>query len=51
MSEVKKFEHLKVEKIEDGNYLVISINRPNKLNALQTQTLREIAEALESVEL
>ena len=51
MSEEKKFEQLLLEKNEEGNYLVISINRPNKLNALQNQTLREIAEALESVEL
>ena len=46
----KKFEHLIVEMKEDGNYGVISINRPDKLNALQTQTLKEIADALESME-
>ncbi|MFX1326512.1 MAG: enoyl-CoA hydratase/isomerase family protein [Promethearchaeota archaeon] len=50
MSESKKFEHIKIEKKEEGNYAVISINRPDKLNALQNQTLREIAEALESME-
>jgi enoyl-CoA hydratase/carnithine racemase len=50
MSEEKKFEHIKIEKIEDGNYVVISINRPDKLNALQNLTLKEIAEALESLE-
>ena len=51
MSEEKKFEHVKIEKAEDGNYAIISINRPDKLNALQNQTLREVAEALESVAL
>ena len=45
MSNEKKFEHVKIEKKEEGNYAVISINRPDKLNALQNQTLREIAEA------
>jgi enoyl-CoA hydratase/carnithine racemase len=50
MSEEKKFEHVKIEKVEDGNYAVVSIIRPDKLNALQNQTLREIAEALETVE-
>lgn len=50
MSE-KKFEHVEVEKNEEGNYSVISINRPDKLNALTTQTLREIYEAMEQFEL
>jgi enoyl-CoA hydratase/carnithine racemase len=50
MSETKKFEHVKIEKVKEGNYAVISIIRPDKLNALQNQTLREIAEALETVE-
>ncbi|MFX0050137.1 MAG: enoyl-CoA hydratase/isomerase family protein [Candidatus Hodarchaeota archaeon] len=50
MSNEKKFEHVKIEKNEKDNYAVISINRPEKLNALQIQTLKEIAEALESVE-
>jgi enoyl-CoA hydratase/3-hydroxyacyl-CoA dehydrogenase len=49
MSETK-FEHVAVEKIEEGNYAVISINRPDKLNALTTQTLREIYEAMEQYE-
>ncbi len=49
MSE-KKFEHVMVERNEEGNYAVISINRPNKLNALTTQTLREIYEAMEQFE-
>lgn len=51
MSEGKKFEHVVVEKVEEGNYVVISINRPNKLNALTTQTLREIYEAMEQFEI
>lgn len=46
-----KFEHLKIELNEEGNYAIISINRPDKLNALQTQTLKEIADALEPMEL
>ncbi len=50
MSEEKKFEHVKIEKVAEGNYAVVSINRPDKLNALQNQTLREIAEALETLE-
>ena len=50
MSNENKFEHIKIEKKEEGNYAVISINRPEKLNALQIQTLKEITEALESVE-
>ncbi|MFX0003689.1 MAG: enoyl-CoA hydratase/isomerase family protein [Candidatus Hodarchaeota archaeon] len=44
------FEHIQIEKVEEDNYAVISINRPDRLNALQNQTLREIAEALESME-
>jgi enoyl-CoA hydratase/carnithine racemase len=50
MSE-KNFEHVLVDKNEEGNYAVISINRPDKLNALTTQTLREIYEAMEQFEL
>lgn len=49
MSEMK-FEHVKIEKVEEGNYAVLSIIRPDKLNALQNKTLYEIAKALESVE-
>jgi enoyl-CoA hydratase/3-hydroxyacyl-CoA dehydrogenase len=49
MSE-KKFEHVTIEKNDKGNYAVISINRPDKLNALTTQTLREIYEAMEEFE-
>ncbi len=49
ISEVKKFEHIKIDWVEEGNYAVISINRPDKLNALQNMTLREIAEALETL--
>ncbi len=51
MSEEKKYQHIVVEKVPEGNYAVISINRPDKLNALQTLTLQEIAEALETFEL
>jgi len=51
MNEEKKFEHIKIEKVEEDNYTVISINRPDRLNALQNQTLREIAEALEMMEI
>ena len=50
MSEEKIFEHVKIEFIEEGNYAVVIINRPDKLNALQNQTLKEIAEALELLE-
>ncbi|MFX1256168.1 MAG: enoyl-CoA hydratase/isomerase family protein [Promethearchaeota archaeon] len=50
MSNENKFEHVKVEKKEKDNYAVISINRPEKLNALQNQTLKEITEALETME-
>ena len=50
MSNEKQFEHIKIEKKEEGNYTVISINRPDRLNALPNQTLREIAEALETME-
>ena len=48
MSE-KQFEHIKVEKNKENNYAIISINRPEKLNALHTITLREIADALEEM--
>ncbi|MGB5911798.1 MAG: enoyl-CoA hydratase/isomerase family protein [Promethearchaeia archaeon] len=50
MSKERKLEHVNVEKVADGNYGVIEINRPDKLNALQNQTLREITEALETME-
>jgi enoyl-CoA hydratase/carnithine racemase len=50
MVEPIKFEHVKIEKVEEGNYAIISIIRPDKLNALQNRTLYEIAKALESVE-
>ncbi|MFX1274963.1 MAG: enoyl-CoA hydratase/isomerase family protein [Promethearchaeota archaeon] len=50
MIDDKKFEHIKLEKIKEGNYAVISITRPERLNALQNQTLREISEALEMIE-
>jgi len=47
----QNFEHIKIEKIAEGNYAVISINRPEKLNALQNKTLKEIADALETMAL
>jgi len=50
MAEEKKFEHIKIEFIDEGNYTVVSINRPDKLNALQNQTLEEIADALKTLE-
>ncbi len=50
MSE-KEFKDVVVEKNEEGNYAVISINRPDKLNALTTDTLREIYEAMEQFEI
>ena len=50
MSE-KEFKDVLVEKAEEGNYVVISINRPDKLNALTTDTLREIYEAMEQFEI
>ena len=37
----KEFKDVVVEINEEGNYAVISINRPDKLNALTTDTLRE----------
>jgi len=43
----QKFEHVKIDRVEEENYAVISINRPEKLNALQNQTLKELAEAFE----
>ena len=50
MPEKKEYEHIKIERALDNNYAIISINRPDKLNALQNQTLSEIAEALKSME-
>jgi len=49
MSEVK-YEDILVEKVAEGNYAVISINRPDKLNALSSNTLKEIVSALQSLE-
>jgi enoyl-CoA hydratase/carnithine racemase len=51
ISQTKNFEHIKIEKSKEGNYAIISINRPDKLNALQNLTLKEIADALESFEI
>ncbi|MFX0020959.1 MAG: enoyl-CoA hydratase/isomerase family protein [Candidatus Hermodarchaeota archaeon] len=50
MSEEKNFEHIKLDRVREGNYVVIEINRPEKLNALQNQTLKEISEALKDLE-
>ncbi|MFX0102616.1 MAG: enoyl-CoA hydratase/isomerase family protein [Candidatus Hodarchaeota archaeon] len=50
VKEKKEYENILVEKVKSGNYLVISINRPNKLNALTDGVLEEIADALEEVE-
>jgi len=50
MSE-KKYEHIIVEKNEEGNYAIISLNRPDKLNALHNPLLKEIVDALESMEI
>ncbi|TFF93964.1 MAG: enoyl-CoA hydratase/isomerase family protein, partial [Promethearchaeota archaeon] len=53
----QEYSHIKVEfpKSEggniEGNYAVISLNRPDKLNAITLKTLREIVNALESMEL
>ncbi|MFX1489661.1 MAG: enoyl-CoA hydratase/isomerase family protein [Promethearchaeota archaeon] len=46
----KEFQDVLVEINEEGNYAVISINRPDKLNALTTDTLRDIYEAMEQFE-
>jgi len=43
------FEHIKIEKIREENYLLISINRPEKLNALQNKTLKAISDALPEI--
>ena len=65
MSEYEGFEHLKIELPTvvddkgnviregtiDGNYAVISINRPDRLNALTEQTVNEISRALRIMEL
>lgn len=65
MSVYEKFEHVKVElpKIVDengeviregsidGNYAVIIMNRPDRLNALTEQTVSEITTALREMEL
>ncbi len=50
MSEENIFEHIKMDKVSKGNYALIEINRPEKLNALQNQTLKEISEALKELE-
>ncbi|MFO7796798.1 MAG: enoyl-CoA hydratase/isomerase family protein [Promethearchaeia archaeon] len=47
----EEYEHIKVEVNEEGNYAVISLNRPDKLNALQVQTVKEVSDAMYSFEL
>jgi len=55
--EKHQFQHIKVElpEISGGNiprnYAIISLNRPDKLNAITVQTLEEIVVALYSMEL
>jgi enoyl-CoA hydratase/carnithine racemase len=51
MSEETEYDHIIVEKKEEGNYAVISLNRPDKLNALQVKTVKEVYMALEDMEL
>jgi len=64
MSKGKAFEQIKIElprKFDkggnviregiDGNYATISINRPDRLNAITFQTITEISEALIDLEL
>jgi enoyl-CoA hydratase/carnithine racemase len=65
MSEETKFEHVKIdwptlkdgdgnvirEGTIEGNYAAISINRPDRLNALTEQTVAEISKALRIMEL
>ena len=46
----KEYEHIYVEKVPEKSYAVISMNRPQRLNAIQVQTMNEIAEALETME-
>jgi enoyl-CoA hydratase len=65
MTEEPKFEHIKIdwpttkdddgnvirEGTVEGNYAVISINRPDRLNALTEQTVAEISQALRILQL
>lgn len=46
-----KYKFILVERNEEGNYAVISLNRPDKLNALHNDILKEVVDALESMEL
>jgi len=50
MSKKNEFKHIFVEEVPEGNYAVIYLNRPEKLNAIQTLTSIEIASALEPFE-
>ncbi|GAB4315926.1 MAG: hypothetical protein Kow0069_17950 [Promethearchaeota archaeon] len=49
--EVPAYEDIAVEKVADGNYAVVSLDRPDKLNALRDQTTVEIADALKRMEM
>ena len=65
MSEYEGFEHVKIELPTaldangdviregtiDGNYAVVSINRPDRLNALTEQTVSEISRVLRALEI
>ncbi|TXT64459.1 MAG: 3-hydroxypropionyl-coenzyme A dehydratase [Promethearchaeota archaeon] len=57
MKKNNQYEHVKLDLPQssggsiDANYAVISLNRPEKLNAITLKTLREIVDALESMEL
>jgi hypothetical protein len=52
-----EFQHINIELPESkggtihGDYAIISLNRPDKLNAITVQTLEEIVIALNSMEL
>jgi len=50
MSKKIEFKHIFVEKVPEGNYAVIYLNRPERLNAIQTLTSKEIYSALEPFE-
>ena len=50
MVKEKEYEHIYVEMVLEKSYAVINMNRPQRLNAIQTQTMQEIAEALETME-
>jgi enoyl-CoA hydratase/3-hydroxyacyl-CoA dehydrogenase len=47
----RQFKDILVEKVPEGNYAVISFNRPDHLNAFTTETLTEVADALQDFEM